>query len=131
MANELKPEDVMRALEICAKPYSQDKVQNCKTCPYWLRECDKEFIPDVISLLREKDAEIERFKAEMKILRCEDCWNLAKAEAITEFADRLAERLNRNSIFEGITMSAGETVYDVIDQIAKEMKGETDGKTDL
>jgi hypothetical protein len=70
--NKLKPEDVMRALEICAKPYSQDKFQNCKTCPYWLRDCDKEFISDVIALLREKDAEIERLTKERDDAR-RDC----------------------------------------------------------
>ena len=60
--NELKPEDVMKALEICAKPSAISKIARCKRCPYWERDCSKEFIPDVFALLREKDAEVEMLK---------------------------------------------------------------------
>lgn len=60
----------------------------------------------------ETDKMVWKLKAENERLR---------ADTVREMQERLEERLNRNSIFKGITMSAGETVYDVIDQIAKEM----------
>lgn len=59
---------------------------------------------------------------------CESGIKKAKADTVRKMQERLTERLNRNSIFKSITMSAGETVYDVIDQIAKEMlEGENNG----
>ena len=51
--NELKPEDVMRALEICG-----DETQTCYNCPY-TDHCNDAH-KDALALLREKDAEIER-----------------------------------------------------------------------
>ena len=62
--NELKPEDVMRALELHAD-YATD---NCFECPYekYLSKADWNCVHhlsmDALALLREKDAEIERLQ---------------------------------------------------------------------
>lgn len=148
--NEPKSEDVMRALEICAKPYAQNKVSKCKTCPYWERECHKEFIPDVLALLREKDAliellqddlfraknlycdlvgesnekdaEIERLNALNKVLKDNNsqCHRLGYEDAITEFAKRLKAN-NPKTV--GCDVFYPFVYFETIDQIAKEMKG--------
>lgn len=63
--NELKPEDVMKALEICA-----DRTQTCYNCPY-TDHCNDAH-KDALTLLREKDAEIERLTKERDDARS-DC----------------------------------------------------------
>ena len=58
--NELKPEDVMKALELCIA--SRPK---CKDCPYFIGDIrckHSKLLRDAIALLREKDAEIERLR---------------------------------------------------------------------
>ena len=121
--NELKPEDVMRALDICAKPYALSKASKCVICPYFEMECHREFIPDVLALLREKDAEIERWKteAENQSILWRDRFHSVfqsvketiRADAITEFADKAKKRLPVIS-------------PSVFDQIAKEMMEKTE-----
>lgn len=82
---------------------------------------------DTQDLLYKAEAENDRLMRDKTALECivETARNQAKADTVRKMQERLTERLNRNSIFKGITMSAGETVYDVIDQIAKEL---TEGK---
>ena len=144
--NEMKPEDVMRALECC----SRNVGSNCPDCPYcslspWSTECRLVLAKDALALLREKDAlikhldedrlgwadeavkvkmqlneknaEIDYLKSEIKILRCEDCWNLAQAEAVDKFVERLNETLVASGIYPAIVKSS-------IEKIKKEMKGE-------
>ena len=152
--NELKPEDVMRALDILDKmdffqgQRAGRELWNEK--PFEVQEQDiadfskgiefvKNLITKALALLREKDAdikilteqnlalgevilkkdaEIELLKAEMKILRCEDCWDLAQAKAISEFEKRLVEKVHNIP-----------TVYNahfskLVSQVISEMKGE-------
>lgn len=122
--NELKPEDVMRALE------------------YWVRNFDGQITDYVVlcralALLREKDAEIERLKAEVAQVRTElnhatnlgcEAYETARADAITEFAERLKACFDT---YPDNEEAHALYVRSLVDQIAKEMKGETDGKTDL
>lgn len=111
--NELKPEDVMRALELC------NFNAECDNCPYVGRCWDLN--KDALALLREKDAEIERLTEENKSLRDNteviiEMVTIARAEAITEFAERLKARMRE--VYPA-------DIYDSdIDQIAKEMKGD-------
>lgn len=59
--NELKPEDVMKALEYCAHN------MRCYECPYVIvkgGKCHSNMITDALALLREKDARIEQLEAE-------------------------------------------------------------------
>ena len=66
--NELKPEDVMRALECCKK----GTLEECEKCPrqaipsVTYEECMEDLISSALALLREKDAEIERLKTKLK-----------------------------------------------------------------
>lgn len=63
MPNELKPEDVMRALECC------ERHGKCKECPLkdkGIHGCMFYLMHHAIALLREKDAEIERLRTELK-----------------------------------------------------------------
>lgn len=121
--NELKHEDVIKALEICA-----DETQTCYDCPYTDHCTDAH--KDALALLREKDEEIERLTAYNANLICantditnrhkdyvEDAERIARADAITEFAERLKtfyKHLPGNTV--------GGAVEYHIDQIAKEMK---------
>ena len=70
MPNELKPEDVMRALEChCTERkfplIGEDLCE--KNCPYFREDfCVQILVRDALALLREKDAEIERLRMELK-----------------------------------------------------------------
>lgn len=116
--NELKSEDVMKALEHCAN-YKREEV-SCIECPIRGRCFDEANLLEkaVLALLREKDAEIERLKAEMKILRCEDCWNLAQTEALIEFKKRLVEKTQL------IPTVFNAHFLRLVSQVISEMKGE-------
>lgn len=65
--NELKPEDVMKALECC------NTKGNCNQCPYEIvgeyTPCYSVLTQDALALLREKDAEIERLNIELQAMR--------------------------------------------------------------
>lgn len=60
--NELKPEDVMRALEC----HSLADISTCDDCPYCdiseQGNCGCDMARDALALIREKDAEIERLR---------------------------------------------------------------------
>lgn len=59
--NEMKPEDVMRALEHCGNWW-------CDGCPFENRAlCTQKIAKAALALLREKDAEVERLKAQNAI----------------------------------------------------------------
>ena len=122
--NELKPEDVMRALECWAsgKPCQEE-------CSILEHEegasCFKLTARSALALLREKDAEIERLTKERDRAQaiCVEMGKLNQAEiaiartdAITEFAERLKERMRQ--VYPA-------DIYDSdIDQIANELKEE-------
>jgi hypothetical protein len=145
--NELKPEDVMRALDICnAVEY------NCEDCPYFgttkgNEGCSQFLMRDALALLRDKDAriammvecirrqdkelaendaEIERLnKANQHFAELENGYIVTgykniRAEAITEFAERLKEAVKN------IPWCDYHPVHNCIDQLAEKLKGETD-----
>lgn len=121
MMNELKPEDVMRALECWAngKPCQEE----CSILDHEEgASCLKLTARSALALLREKDAEIERLRGHLTQLKdrydiCKQNVTIARAEAITEFADRLKAR---NEKRDGLSFKV--VSFDTIDQIAKEMK---------
>lgn len=128
MPRELKPEDVMRALECCTMALHS-------LCPYrdnWC--CDHDLVTNALALLREKDAEIERLKNEIEQEKrnCRMTQHLLKnayesiekkdkrtetirAEAITEFAERLYP------LYKVLCVDEGDWRNEV-DKIAKKMK---------
>ena len=166
--NEMKPEDVMRALDCHYKEWKipTDGDIHCNDCPYnSVNDCSVELVKDALALLREKDAEIadyirqiaemqreiacqadlitflEKYKkaeadkdAEIErlqgALKAEEQHNEltmecakkalanARAEAITEFAERLKSEVNGGQF----ASYKGLEIRNVIDQIAKEMK---------
>lgn len=128
--NELKPEDVMRALECC-----DGTLGGCERCPNYKNRFCCTIKENALALLREKDAEIERLEKHLDY-KCvygydgevmEFCvqgpcphYNMEKqvrAEAITEFAERL-KKFYAN--LKGKTV--GGSVEYHIDQIAGEMR---------
>ncbi|MBR2312196.1 MAG: hypothetical protein IKA46_02790 [Clostridia bacterium] len=120
--NELKPEDVIRALECCICGTSEA----CLSCAWRMTPypaCRTVVMRHALTLIREKDAEIERLKAENAVYAnnvekvAENYHRQGKADAITEFAERLKSALLAGGIYPVIVKNA-------IDQIAKEMKGE-------
>jgi hypothetical protein len=116
--NELKPEDVMRALECCHQP-----VYSCEDCPYFGTTkgnvaCSERLAKDALALLREKDAEIEKWQTafEKEYVRVEHLTRrieTTRAEAIAEFAERLITYYN--------SLKSGLVAYH-IEQIAKELR---------
>jgi hypothetical protein len=125
--NELKPEDVMRALE-CCKEYENDDCP--EHCP--LYECETCNMPLFVTILREKDEEIKRLTINMNAygLTAKNLANdfadyqadvkmdiaAARAEAITEFAEKVKQAYPLIS----------SVVVEGIDKIAEDMKGATD-----
>lgn len=129
--------EIMKALECCAGD------DGCDVCPMYKpsSECITELQGKALDLinrlqsekealiagqetlqkaLAEKNAEIERLTAEKENLRCviEDLSNnteQAKAEAIKEFAEKV------KALF-----ADGDEVIDEIDNLAKEMVGDTE-----
>lgn len=131
--NELKHEDVMKALECWAsgKPCQEE-------CLILEHEegasCLKLTARSALALLREKDAEIERLSAENEeqdqaIIRAlhsmGEIRRTARAEAITEFEKKLMEKKCHYTETEHTFDFYGVTVED-IEQTAKELKGEPD-----
>ena len=126
--NELKPEDVMRALEC----HSLEDISTCDNCPYCdisvQGSCGCDMAKDALAILREKDAEIERLTAYNANLICantditnrhkdyvEEAERIARADAITEFAERLYP------LHKVLCVDDGDWRNEV-DKIAKEMK---------
>ena len=146
--NELKPEDVIKALECCER-------RDCERCNYKQRcgdACVLYLCGDALALLRlredlikasdeelaEKDAEIDRLRnsitfqvvmpdekmEEIKaecLKRVELDIKAIKAEAISEFAEKLKEAAKY------IPWCDYTPVINCIDEIAEKLKGETDG----
>lgn len=127
--NELKPEDVVKALECCSDCdcYNERLQEDCpfSNVPF----CNNYLRKQSLALLREKDAEIERLTAQIE--HCDACDRIglthtehmycikqAKSEAIAEFAERLKSEVNGGQF----ASYKGLEIRNVIDQIAKEMK---------
>lgn len=138
--NELKPEDVMRAFELCNTP----RCGVCKICPYheFGASCHTKRNADALAILRERGALIEDYRQELgrarvalndanaEIERLEalnskllEKQSKVSAEAIDEFAQRL--KLQKTTAFGS---QCGVVAFYEIDKIAKEMKGEQDGR---
>jgi hypothetical protein len=130
--NELKPEDVIKALECCLD-------FECTECPMNYEDCEeREFeylvrqsLPMLKALIREKDAEIERlYKGIEELAEESDARDIddtyarqkIRDEAITEFAERVMGRFN---IYDK-AMYPQTVVHDVVARIAKEMKEENE-----
>ena len=140
--DELKPEDVMRALELCK---SFRDLHACDVCPYFRAElgddesCTNRMAQDALAIIHEKDEEIKRLKSEISVKRkllnkCDDLIVSIRSQTITEFAERLKEAPIKCGLpllglqtkgeieeyFNGIMLQ----VRDAIDGIAEELKGE-------
>ena len=157
--NELKPEYVKMALECCSH-YNADL---CRECPIQercfnepnllerealalLREKDaliellqddlfraKNLYLDLLGESKEKDAEIERLKADNdmlsdQIVARDEISKTIRSEAITDFAEKFENSFDEIECFyfeeeHENFVSANKVLY-FIDQIEKEMKGE-------
>ena len=119
--NELKPEEVMKALELCN---SFRDLHACDVCPYFRAElgddesCTNRMAQDSLALHREKDAEIERLKAENVALENGLEISLHQQKQIeADTVRKMQERIERHA-----TNGYPRKVrLDVIDQIAKEL----------
>lgn len=137
--NEMKPEDVMKALEIC-----EENKKDCYHCPQWVK-CVKGEIPfffhQLLPLLREKDAEIERLNIELQAMR--GAANSLKMHLETERAEAIADVVAQleaevDSSDKYIAEYDGSKVQVAYNnglrnalKIVKEMEACENGKTDL
>lgn len=140
--NKMKPEDVMRALECCKSP----KLTKCDQCPRKDEDalCMYRLCNDALALLREKDAtlemcaevikrqdkelaqkdaEIERLRAEVSVKkklldRCVDLEDRTRADNVSEIKTRFA--MNYGT-YTDKDMTPITEVFMLLDQIAKEM----------
>lgn len=117
--NELKPEDVMRALAwyevVC------ENIGSVTVPPNELKA--------IAALLREKDAEIERLQGAVEQYEEERKYHFEMsrkriAEAIDEFADALEKHFCHDPAFLGVEQ---RLIMDVVKQKTKELKGEIYG----
>ena len=132
--NEMKYTDVFKSMLCCLKG-------ECEKCPCkdernlygGAVDCLDILLDNATRIFEEKDAEIERLNKEVDRLSqvvlyhdafANDAIADARAEAITEFAERLGKWFSHDPAFLGVEK---RLVLDVVDQIAKEMKGEENG----
>ena len=143
--NELKPEDVMKALEWCSD------LRLCVDCPmraegYFSHSgnaCRQALMKNALALLREKDAEIERLTVNMNAYgltaknlaqefedyRADVQMEIAdaRAEAITEFAERMEKSLTAQvNDSSNEMLAAFMWCLDLVKNVEKQLKGETD-----
>lgn len=109
--------EIMKALECCAE---QRPCQECPLCNYTqdAEKCKNKVFVECLDLLNRKNAEIERVTKERDNItktytEVVDAWQITRAEAIKEFAERVKGKQYLDGVY----------VVDVkdIDQIAKEM----------
>ena len=123
--NELKPDDVMRALQWCING------EGCQGCSWRKYGDDCIDMKCAIALLREKDAEIERLQGAVEQYEEERKYHFEMsrkriAEAITEFAESVKMYFE---IYTDDEKTHALYVRSLVDQIADEMKGKTDGNS--
>ena len=119
----MNEKDVIKTLGHCTREFCYHG------CPYYgENRCVSKLNADALALLREKDAEIERLRAQNAIYErgvemiAVSYHKIGRAEAITEFAERIkatfpAKNDARCTLDDCYTL-------DKIDEIAKEMEGE-------
>jgi hypothetical protein len=110
-------------------------------CEHYSPPRDEELFRATLAILREKDAEIERLKSDFEKAQCSvellgaelgklglalsQVEQIARAEAINEFAEKLKEAVKY------IPWLDYPPVHNCIDEIEEKLKGETDGESDL
>ena len=131
MENELNREQIIKALECCISEVKQDDCP-CDACPYKDNGCNRNLLPDALSLIKELTEENERLRAD------KDCWKIRAKESESEYdkavkrgynlgaidyVGSFAERLKAETItIQDHTGKLGSVVVvGKIDQIAKEM----------
>ena len=121
--------EIIKALECCGKPVNEEC---CSECPYYLggqENCHK-LLGDIIDLINRQQAEIERLSNFVTEERCIEIARemipaivkQAKSEAYKEFAERLKESKKQ---YEG-TLAGMTFTMTELDNLVKEMVGETD-----
>lgn len=127
--------EIIKALECCSTGETYDDCEK-NGCPLYLgitmgcKYIDKEnqLYSDALDLINRKQAENEELRIENQSLRAaansyKMHYNEAKSEAIKEFAERLKSSIYINT---NLLVYQCEAVESVIDDIVKEMVGDTD-----
>ena len=108
--------DIIKALDICGH------LDACADCPLGCLEgvdkCMHTLLLNALDLINRQKEEIERVKALYNI-KCMD-FEMAVAEAIKEFAERLKSKPSRGIGYDGV----GFIIHKDIDNLVKEMTEE-------
>lgn len=130
--NEPKTEDVISVFAACNGLAPTEEV-DCALCPFCdydaHKKCTEELAKAVIAAFRELKCQVNRLKKydeERDIRLHARLTETARAEAITEFVERVKEKIHK-SVYQYWNEGDGgyylaEDVDDDIDQIAKEMR---------
>lgn len=120
-------EKIIKAMKFCSDT-------NCLYCPLLdaplqEKECKSNLIRNALDIINRQNAEIEMLKGWQDLLKAEK-HSLIKAEAIKEFAERLKEKrylrpMSQAEYF-GLCEEKWVVNVDVIDNLAKEMVGDTE-----
>ena len=124
---KITDEEIKSSLEVIAttRNCNECKIRNCKwgTC-----NCSQITANVALDLINRKQAEIEELRIENQSLRAAASsyklhYDEASAEAIKEFAERLKNSIYINT---NLLVYQCEEVKSVIDDIVKEMVGDTE-----
>ena len=138
--NEMKPEDVMRALECCTRIYRGDTGSyECSLCKYkeFGEKCDLELIADALALLREKDALIAKHEAYIDNLNDDKAYLVeqlnekdAEIERLNKEVDRLSQVVLYHDAFanDAIADARAEAINTFANRL-KTFYGHLKGKT--
>lgn len=120
----MKPEEIKKALECCAKAKTNEDCQKLK-CPFFdnaIQMCgvvnsEQVLLANTLDLINQYEAEIEKLEKETKNFGLiGKLYSEIKAEAIKEFAERLKERYWQE---DGCWLNY--EICDDIDNLLKEM----------
>lgn len=123
---KITDEEIKSSLEVIAttRNCNECKIRNCKwgTC-----NCSQITANAALDLINRQEAEIEQLKIENQSLRTAANsyklhFNKARTEAVKEFAERLKSSIYINT---NLLVYQCEAVESMIDDIVKEMVGET------
>ena len=118
--------EIIKALECIS---GEDKNWDYSKCPFDHAMCTMFVAEASLDLINRQKAEIKRLRAEAKMVdkrleKLDKPLAEIRAEAITEFEDRLEEEAYGNDLYDRDSYGVYAVTLEEIRQIAKELKGE-------
>ena len=110
---ELNREQIVKALECCAKVGGHRDAHYCNDCPLHGERCALKLPKNAIALIREQDERIAAFV--IMLTKAYEFCKKTKADTVRKMQERLHENFRDSAAY------TRSYIHDGIDQIAKEM----------